>query len=96
MLIIYFNNTRTHYIHYLSPATAQYMPEVLEALAPHVQPGRHLIVPIAAGVTTATYEAALPKGTLPKSFVIEYGCTICYCSSAKMRGVLAHVFPTCI
>lgn len=38
------------------------MPQVLAALAPHLGP-HHLIISIAAGVTLATYEAALPEGT---------------------------------
>ena len=41
----------------------QGVPEVLAALRPHIVPSRHLVVSIAAGVTLATYERALPKGT---------------------------------
>ena len=36
---------------------------LLAALAPHVDPGRHLVVSVAAGVPTARIEAALPAGT---------------------------------
>jgi hypothetical protein len=40
----------------------QIMPDVLAALRPHVQP-HHLVVSIAAGITLATYQQALPPGT---------------------------------
>jgi pyrroline-5-carboxylate reductase len=36
---------------------------LLAGLAGHVDPGRHLVVSVAAGVPTATIEAALPAGT---------------------------------
>jgi pyrroline-5-carboxylate reductase len=36
---------------------------LLGVLAAHVDPGRHLVVSVAAGVPTATIEAALPAGT---------------------------------
>jgi pyrroline-5-carboxylate reductase len=36
---------------------------LLTALAPHVDPGRHLVVSVAAGIPTARIEAALPEGT---------------------------------
>ena len=36
---------------------------LLGALAPHVDPARHLVVSVAAGVPTARIEAALPEGT---------------------------------
>ena len=36
---------------------------LLGALAPHVDPARHLVVSVAAGVPTARIEAALPAGT---------------------------------
>ena len=36
---------------------------LLGLLAEHVDPGRHLVVSVAAGVPTATIEAALPAGT---------------------------------
>jgi pyrroline-5-carboxylate reductase len=36
---------------------------LLGALAPHVDPARHLVVSVAAGVPTSTIEAALPAGT---------------------------------
>jgi pyrroline-5-carboxylate reductase len=36
---------------------------LLAVLAEHVDPGRHLVVSVAAGVPTATIEAALPAGT---------------------------------
>jgi len=36
---------------------------LLAGLAVHVDPGRHLVVSVAAGVPTATIEAALPAGT---------------------------------
>jgi pyrroline-5-carboxylate reductase len=36
---------------------------LLARLAEHVDPGRHLVVSVAAGVPTATIEAALPAGT---------------------------------
>jgi pyrroline-5-carboxylate reductase len=36
---------------------------LLGRLAEHVDPGRHLVVSVAAGVPTATIEAALPAGT---------------------------------
>jgi pyrroline-5-carboxylate reductase len=36
---------------------------LLSGLAEHVDPGRHLVVSVAAGVPTATIEAALPAGT---------------------------------
>lgn len=39
----------------------QAMPEVLEALAPHITPD-HLVVSVAAGVTLATLERALGEG----------------------------------
>jgi pyrroline-5-carboxylate reductase len=41
----------------------QGVPEVLAALRPHLVPDKHLVVSIAAGVTLATYERALPAGT---------------------------------
>lgn len=40
----------------------QGMKPVLEALAPHLQPGRHLVISIAAGIRLATMEAALGPG----------------------------------
>ena len=36
---------------------------LLAGLAAHVDPGRHLVVSVAAGVPTTTIEAALPAGT---------------------------------
>jgi pyrroline-5-carboxylate reductase len=36
---------------------------LLRLLAPHVDPARHLVVSVAAGVPTATVEGALPGGT---------------------------------
>ncbi len=36
---------------------------LLTALAPHVDPARHLVVSVAAGVPTTRIEAALPAGT---------------------------------
>jgi pyrroline-5-carboxylate reductase len=36
---------------------------LLDRLAEHVDPGRHLVVSVAAGVPTARIEAALPAGT---------------------------------
>jgi pyrroline-5-carboxylate reductase len=36
---------------------------LLGALAPHVDPARHLVVSVAAGIPTARIEAALPAGT---------------------------------
>jgi pyrroline-5-carboxylate reductase len=36
---------------------------LLDLLAPHVDPARHLVVSVAAGVPTARIEAALPPGT---------------------------------
>lgn len=41
----------------------QHVAEALEELAPAVEPGRHLIVSIAAGVPTAAIERHLPAGT---------------------------------
>jgi pyrroline-5-carboxylate reductase len=40
----------------------QGIPDVLAALRPHIDPARHLVVSIAAGVTLATYEKGLPPG----------------------------------
>jgi len=39
------------------------VPGLLAELAPAVDPGRHLLVSVAAGVPTATLEALLPQGT---------------------------------
>ncbi|CAG9466656.1 unnamed protein product [Pedinophyceae sp. YPF-701] len=40
-----------------------YMAPVLEALAPHIDTDRHLVVTVAAGIEIADYEDALPEGT---------------------------------
>ena len=39
------------------------VPAVLASLGPHIDPARHLVVSIAAGIPLATCEAALPAGT---------------------------------
>ncbi len=78
------------------------MGEVLEALSPHLDARRHLIVSIAAGITLDTYEGALPAGTrvirvMPNTPLLVGQGAACYClgssatpeDEAQLRALLA-------
>lgn len=64
-------------------------PDVLAALAPAIDTDRHLVISIAAGITTAAMEAALPAGTRVVRVMPNTPCLVGAGASVFARGAAA-------